>query len=284
MRLLNYIFFIKALLLPSVCIAIMAGSPPDGPQARIDENTVSSHWASAVSVVNGGSVYSGVVIAPEYVLTASHVVGSAEPNKIMVILNIGDEAIKFYKASEIIRFPSSNFPYDDLAIIHLAKPIPEGVTIPHILPLVPKNPIRLTLVGYGGSGFGTTGVSIGGNANIKRIGYNMLDVITDKIDQSGHTSRFFLYDFDSPFGNGDTGGPSLGNETESIVSSGDSGSPAYAEIGGQLWLVGINTFVNPPAGTKTITYTFGHTGGGMLLSDPRFIQWIEQVTGLNITK
>jgi hypothetical protein len=49
------------------------------------------------------------------------------------------------------------------------------------------------------------------------------------------------------------------------------------QSGGTLWLVGINTFT--AAGSSgTAGSTFGNLGGGMLLSDTRFINWMTLTT------
>ncbi|MFL6661890.1 MAG: hypothetical protein ACJ8G7_06900, partial [Rhizobacter sp.] len=77
---------------------------------------------------------------------------------------------------------------------------------------------------------------------------------------------------------GPLGGPSLGNGSETGLAPGDSGSPAYAEIDGRTWLIGINNLVAPPPGERAIDYRFGSQAGGMLLCDPRFIAWLVEQT------
>lgn len=61
------------LLASEHALGIMAGAPPDSPAARIDPNTTSSPWSGVGSVVVNGAPYSGVVVAPNFVLTAAHV-------------------------------------------------------------------------------------------------------------------------------------------------------------------------------------------------------------------
>jgi len=258
--------------------ALMAGSVPDSPQARVDANRPSSPWTSAVAVLTKAGVFSGVVVAPRHVLTAAHVAASAQPADVMVQLN--HEAVPLQlAASAIASFPGASFPYDDLSLITLASPVPDGVQILPIRRELPPMHQELTLVGYGGSGPGDQGASVPRAAGLKRSGRNVLDAVQASIDDSGRRSLFFLYDFDGPSGDGPLGGPSLGNAIETGVAEGDSGGPAYAEIDGHRWLVGINTVTLTQGAGVPVDFRFGTIGGGMLLCDPRFLAWLETRTG-----
>jgi secreted trypsin-like serine protease len=258
--------------------ALMAGAVPDTPAARIDANRTDSPWTSAVAVSVNGGLYSGVVVAPRHVLTAAHVVGANAPAAISVRVN-ADAAPVDMAASAVQRFPSASFPYDDLALITLAAEVPAAV---EILPLrrsaLPARQV-ITLVGYGWSGNGDLGPSVPGQSNVKRSGRNVVDLVQTTVDSSGRTSLFYLYDFDGRSGYGSWGGATLGNALETGLASGDSGSPAFAEIDGQRWLVGINSLVSPPPGLTANDYRFGTLCGGMLLSDPRFVDWLVAQTG-----
>ena len=259
--------------------ALMAGKAPDSAQARVDANTASSPWASVGSVVVNGSPYSGVAITREHVLTASHVVGSATPDKVQFVLNNGPTPQTF-SAAEISVFPSASFPYDDLAIIRLNVALPADLVIYPRIAGAPATGSVLTLVGYGASGNGDIGATVGGQKTVKRSGQNALDRIATSIDTSGRSSLFYLYDFDGPSGQGTFGGATLGNASETMVASGDSGSPAFLTGAGGIQLAGINTFVAAQSG-GSLTYTFGNLGGGILLSDPRFATWINEKTQLS---
>lgn len=256
-------------------IATMAGAAPDTPAARVDPNTTASPWNGVGSVVVSGAAYSGVVVAPRFVLTASHVVGSAPPAAIQFVLNFGGNQTHTLAAQAVFRYPTASFPYDDLALIELTAAVPGGV---HIYPLV-REPLnstqRITLVGYGASGNGNVGVTVAGSRTVKRVGENVVDAVQTTVDASGRSSLFYLYDFDGPSGTGVFGGPTLGNAIETLVAGGDSGSPAF--IGGAL--MGINTFVAQPVAGQPNDYKFGMFGGGMLLSRPEFLNWIDATTG-----
>jgi len=258
-------------------VAMMAGELPDTPAARVDANTAGSPWSSAVAVLINGGVYSGVVVAPRHVLTASHVAGGFPPAAVTVQVNTTASPVSL-AASAITSFPSSDFPYDDLTLITLAAPVPSSVTIQPIYRNSLPSHQALTLVGYGASGNGDVGVSVGASASVKRSGSNAADLVQTTVDSSGRTSLFYLFDFDGPAGTGSFGAGTLGNTLETELSYGDSGSPAFALIDGQRWLIGINTFVASSDG-GAVDYRFGTVGGGILLSDPRFIGWLDAQTG-----
>lgn len=258
--------------------AVMAGALPDTPALRVDANTAASPWNATVSVLVNGAHYSGVVIAPRFVLTAAHVVGSAPAAQVQVRLNL-DAPGTLIAAAAVTRFPGHSFPYDDLAIVELVHDVPDAVSVPSILTQPPDAALTLTVLGHGGSGQGNDGSNwVNGSAAVKRRGNNALDVVLDHFGSDTRRSTFYLFDFDGPSGNGSLGGPTLGNAVETTFAGGDSGGPAYAQIGGSWRLVGINTFIAAAPGSTTAGSTFGNLGGGMLLSDSRFLNWIDQTT------
>lgn len=254
----------------------MAGVAPDSPSNRIDPNTLESPYAGVGSVVVNGDPLSGVVVASQYVLTAAHVVSGQSASAIQFVLNIGGTPWQS-AVDSIATYPTFSFPYDDLAIIKLATPVPDGVPIYPLYNGSIKTGLTITLVGYGASGNGNAGVSVGQSANVKRVGGNVVDILTTTTDNSGRSSRFFVYDFDGPTGNGPLGGPTIGNTVETLVAVGDSGSPSFVHNGAALQLFGINNFVSPSSGT-TVNYEFGTLGGGIVACDPVFASWLQSAT------
>jgi hypothetical protein len=257
--------------------ALMAGAAPDSPTRRIDANSPLSRWTSVVAVVVEGGIYSGVVIAPRHVLTAAHVVGGATADAISVQVN-ATSTPRVVKTLAVAVFPGASFPYDDLAVVELAEPVGPAVVI---LPLY-RSPVSarqvVSLVGYGASGGGDKGPTIAAAAGVKRQGRNVVDALPDHVDGSGRKSRFYRFDFDGPAGFGPLGGPGLGNGVETGFAPGDSGSPAFADIDGHTWLIGISNHVASPAGRRGARFGFGSQGGGLLLSDPRFLRWLAEQT------
>jgi hypothetical protein len=256
---------------------MMAGAPPDSPAARIDANVGSSAFAGVAAISINGSTFSGVVIAPRYVLTAGHVAAAGSGGAITVLLNQGATPWSTTIVSATT-YPSYSFPYDDLAILQLAAPVPAGVPVYPMYNGPLQTGLELVLAGYGESGNGNVGVSIGPSTAVKRTGANALDELTTTLDTSGLTSRFFVYDFDGPTGNGGLGGGTLGNGIETMVAVGDSGGPAFVRVSTGLQVLGINTFAASPVANQAPTYTFGNLGGGIVAADPRFAAWLQTTT------
>jgi hypothetical protein len=269
---------------PRVGMPMMAGVAPDSPASRQDPIIANSPWSGVVAIKIGTGVYSGVLLSSRHVLTAAHVAGglAGNPADLKVVVNLPGAASAI-PASRIDVFPSFSFPYDDLALVLLSSDAPDDA-IRYVVQDGPISPgaTIITLVGYGGSGQGDTGVNVGGNEFIRRVGENVVDVLAEKVDASVRTSAFYLYDFDGPTGNGQMGGSTLGNARETMVAPGDSGSPAFVTSAGRNVVMGINTFAAPGKGSPNITYTFGNGGGGIRLSDPRFIQWLRATSANEI--
>lgn len=260
-------------LFPSSSRAMMAGAPPDSAQARIDPNVPASPWSGAVSVVVGGAPYSGVVVGPRHVLTAAHVAGGQLPAAVQVVVNSASAPVTM-AVSAVSTYPGASFPYDDLCVLRLAQPVPAGTAVYPIVDSAVTTGTRLALVGYGASGNGTVGPSLAGSASVKRSGHNVLDQFTDRLDASGRTSPFFLYDFDSPTGTGPLGGASLGNTQETCVAGGDSGSGAFVETAAGPALYGLLTVALNFGAGSTATSVFGSGGGGLVLSHPPYLEWL----------
>jgi hypothetical protein len=265
-------------LLPAMpAAALMAGAAPDSAAARVDANVAGSPFAGVAAITINGVTFSGVVIAPQYILTAGHVAAAGSASAMQVILNAGATSwsTTVVKATP---YPTFSFPYDDLGILQLAAPVPAGVPIYPLYNGPLQDGLILVLAGYGGSGNGNIGPGVAAAANIKRTGRNTLDELTTTVDTSGLTSRFFVYDFDGPTGNGSLGGPTLGNALETMVAVGESGGPTFIQVGSSLQLLGINTFAAAPVANQAITYTFGDLGGGIVAADPRFAAWLQATT------
>jgi len=274
----HLVWFALLALLPAMPVAaLMAGAAPDSAAARIDANVATSPFAGVAAISINGAIYSGVVIAPQYILTAGHVAAAGAAAAMQVTLNPGPTAW----TSAVIAattYPTYSFPYDDLAILQLATPVPANVPVYTLYAGSLHPGLVLTLAGYGASGNGDVGVSVGPAPQVKRSGRNSLDAVGTKLDNSGLISSFFEYDFDGPTGTGPLGGPTLGNTVETLVAYGDSGGPAFVTVGSTLQLLGINTFAAPAVANQPVTYTFGEYGGGIVAADPRFAAWLQATT------
>ena len=265
--------------------ALMAGAananPPDRPALRVDPNLAASPWAGVGSLSIKGGTYSAVAIGPQHVLTAAHVVSGAMPADIVFNVNYGGDLTFKIPASATQVHPGygknqvGGIQLDDIAVITLATALPPGV--PHYALL--NQPLDIgaliTLVGYGASGDGVHGVTVPSHPAVKRVGRNVIDLFQPPVKRF-ELPRAYLFDFDDPLGKsprlGGLGGPSLGNDIETMLAGGDSGSPAFINVEGQWQVAGINTFqINEAARGEPLT-RFGALGGGMWL--PAYHQWV----------
>ena len=271
-----------ALLLPRQAAALMAGNLPDTAAARVDPNTTLSSWSGVVSVVVGGAPFSGVVIGPRHVLTAAHVALNQNPANVSVVANTSTTP-SLLAVEAVTSYPTADFPYNDLSLLRLVQAVPASVAIYPVMDLAQPLGTRVTLVGYGGSGNPSTGATVPGTSNVKRVGQNVIDQLVDRLDTSGRTGAFYLYDFDGPVGSGPIGGPTLGNGVETSVAGGDSGSPAFVDTGSGPALYGLNTAVINFSGAAA--GAFGSGGTGMVLSHPPYLTWLSAQTsgGLSLS-
>jgi hypothetical protein len=257
------------------------GTPPDSPDNRVDPNTTTSPFAGVGSLSIGGSfLCSGAAISLLQILTAAHCLdlndnGTVDvlPFEVVFNLNFGGDLTQSIPASSLVIHPDFtgfNNPVinDDIAIVTLESELPIGVPIYdlYVDPLLPGT--TLTMVGYGESGDGINGFTVNGDFSIKRVGKNNADTFNLDDEGSGINEVFF-FDFDGPTGNGFSGGPTLGNDIETMLGPGDSGSPSFIQLAGEWFLAGVNTF---GIFTNTTPGTFGNRGGGMVV--PAYADWI----------
>jgi hypothetical protein len=259
-------------------LAMMAGAEPDTPADRVDPNFAASAWASVGSVVVKGSPYSGVLITRRHVLTAAHVAGG-DAAQVEFVLNAGGDASQRIAAKSIHRHPDwkgfdPKHPNDDLAIIELAEPAAADIAIHPVAAGTWPAGLEFTAVGYGGSGHGDTGATIGASATVKRVGRNNADAFVQDRGGKGRVEGF-LFDFDGPGARNALGGEGLGNDIETTFAAGDSGSPSFVRTPSGWALFGINTFIFTFPDGPARASTFGTGGGGVVVGAYR--EWIGQV-------
>lgn len=278
--------FLRRALVPLVSALLLgSGSAHAIIDGAVDANTVQSAWAGVGSITIGTGTYSGTLIAPNYVLTAAHVVGNHHPSEITFNLNFGGDLTHRIVAEAVFVQPgytggaglqgSGN---RDLALIRLSEPAPAGVPIYSIFDgLLPQGSV-LTMVGYGGGGTGLTGPTEPPNPTIKRVGANVAECFayTPGLEScnlpplTGPGPRaLYFYDFDAPPA---PGKPANGLANEAALAGGDSGSPAFVNVYGQWQLAGVNTFSGRTTEKGPIGM-YGSVGGGVLLSDENG-QWV----------
>lgn len=183
-----------------------------------------------------------------------------------------------HRIARVAVFPTAAFPYDDWAVLELSAPLPDTVRSYPVLEAVPAIGTVLTIVGYGASGRGSErGPMTEPNRAVKRVGRNVLDALTPRVDASARRSPFFLFDFDGPEGNGALGGPTLGNGIETCPAVGDSGSGAFVGAGDRLALAGINTLIVALDAAHREPSRFGYGAAGLLTADARLLAWLDRL-------
>lgn len=188
-----------------------------GATARIINGSVTSTYPAVGLIGADGEDYcSGVLIAPQYVLTAGHCADDVADTAGQ--FTIGD---KVYHTEKVFLHPSYNGnalgrdSANDLAIYRLDEPVVGIAPLP-ISRVAPRVGQMLTLVGFGGGGTGESGSE--GDFGIKRVGFTPIDQVTSKL---------IRWNFDS--------------ESESNTAPGDSGGPAFVTVNGVKYIAGITS-------------------------------------------
>lgn len=273
---------------------IVAGESPDSPTARVDSNTDKTIFdgvgSITISTSRGNYICTGTPISSTHVVTAAHCVDMNSDGKsdrkdgiksVTFNLNYGTTYTSRITASSWLIHPDFtgfNRPSvsDDIAILTLSQSIPSDVPQYGLFrgDLAGK---EITLVGYGQSGDGISGYTVGASYTVKRSGKNVVDAFYAQ-DDAGRSAanEVFRFDFDRANGtNGPLGGPSLGNNIETTLGGGDSGGPSFVNDSGVWRLAGVNTFSQS---TATVSAPkFGSLGGGM--SIPAYASWIDLIVG-----
>ena len=266
-------------IVPVIVAGDPNGTPPDSISNRTNPNTLASAYAGTAHLfIGGGFVCSATPIADRFLLSAGHCVdgagngGNSFGTNIRVTFNAdGDNSTIIFPSGiaavhthpDYTGFNNPNV-NDDIIIIELVDDLPAEI---------PRYPVyrgtlssfsQIHLVGYGTSGDAVNGYQ-GGTAsfNIKRVGRNNPDRGFFSDDEGSGIAELFQYDID----NWQTGG--LGNDIETTVGGGDSGGPAYIQVGESLELWGINTYT---AGNAPF---FGSFGGGVLVNG--YLDFIDSI-------
>jgi hypothetical protein len=212
----------------------------------------------------GGFAASGTLIAPNWVLTAAHVVDQASA----LTFNVGGNS---YVASQWAFH--SNWTGDlaagyDIALVKLSS---SPINIAPALRYTGSNELGAvgTSVGYGKTGTGLTGaITFDG---LKRAGENMIDRF-----YSGGNKRIFLSDFDSPMNASDSfSGSSTPLNLEYMIAPGDSGGGVFVDFGSGPLLTGVHSFGTARDGV--INFDYGDISGHTRVSV--FNSWIDSIIG-----
>jgi hypothetical protein len=237
------------------------------------------------SVGSGSYIASGVLISPEWVLTAAHV---TEGNDFLGggITNMNfsldtEGGVLSFAAAEWLTHPGWATTEGDLLAgydIGLVR-LSSSVTAVQAATLYLQETLAIqagTIVGYGATGTGLTGYN-GGTSGTKRAGQNMIDAQGD-----GETisSNILFVDFDRPgVPEESTTGSSLPLALEYLSAPGDSGGGLFITQNSQTFLVGVTSFGwGYTDGVANSDY--GDLAG--FTSTTAYAGWISSVTGVPI--
>jgi len=202
-----------------------------------------------VSVFEQGvpAVGSATLIAPDWVLTAAHVVEGGRA----INFNVAGQAISARRWVSHPKYNGNLITGFDLALVQLNQPVPD-VTPSQIYRKKREKGAEGIFVGFGRTGNGVTGDIT--DDRVKRAGTNIIDGrmkrnnrgFLEVIPKLGARNRTFAVDFDSPSNPLESRmGDSVPTDLELLISRGDSGGPVFIDdpndLSGPL-VAGVHSF------------------------------------------
>ncbi len=209
----------------------------------------------------------GTLVAPQWVLTAAHVVDGANAQK----FTVGNQTYNIAGWAAPPQYDTDpGFGYD-LALVKLDRPV-TGID-PADLYRTNSSELNRTgmILGYGYSGTGATGEN-NRTAQTLRISTNRIDGV-----QGG---QILLTDFNAPDGSGNQLHTNEVTRFEGGLTPGDSGGPAFIYDGSNFTLGGVAVFASD-VGDGILDGDYGEINGFVRVQP--HISWIDSVITGNPT-
>lgn len=233
-----------------------------------------------ITRTGGAFIGSGILIAPDYVLTAAHCADGASTSA------GGDiTALSFTTSSGATVSAVSWTPHPswtgalaegwDIGIVRLSSSV-AGITPATLYTGSAEVGQLSTMVGYGSAGTGMTGNVL--SAGDRRAGQNIIDSLGGSGALAGWSDRIFFSDFDKP---GDASESLFGSTTpityEASIAPGDSGGGTFVEFDGAYYLAGVHSLGASVDGQTNSDY--GDVFGSTRVSS--FTDWIGGFTSFS---
>jgi secreted trypsin-like serine protease len=278
------------------CVAVAGTIRHD----RLDSmyTDLSAGYASTSFIAVGSGAGSGVLIAPDWIITAAHVAADAQTTDDILVLfgadpisELIDGTGTLYSVDQIRFHPRWTGHAEDgydLALLHLSSPASD------ITPAIRyRGSSEIghvgTYTGYGTTGDGQSGYDAS-SFGIRRAGNNIIDSdatrIRSELNSDEAAAQLLLADFDDPpTGNGYTKstrnplGSATALDLEYSLAPGDSGGGLFITDGNATYLAGIHSFIDalpPPDGDGTLDATYSDLSGSTRLSGISN-DWIDSV-------